>query len=179
MKPLEIALLLFSLLLLTFGGEGLYGGVRSRQQVTVPCEQFMQQPPETAWLRVVGCELDYDSAVYRESRGQIKALFFPVRPRRQVKTAPAVLIVSTEDSEILRMAQGTIGGGREPDREAFLVMMLRIVTALKASREVEGYARTGFARLLSRKSLAGLDTALDPNFVILGLHARPDFVTPD
>ena len=92
MKPLEIALLLFSLPLLAIGGEGLYRGVRSRQQVTIPCEQFMQQPPATAWLRVTGCELDYDGAAYRESRGQIKALYFPVRPRRQVKTAPALLI---------------------------------------------------------------------------------------
>ena len=178
MKPLEIALLLFSLPLLAIGGEGLYRGVRSRQQVTVPCEQFMQQPPATAWLRVTGCELDYDGAAYRESRGQIKALYFPVRPRRQVKTAPALLIVSTEDPEILAMAQGTIGGGEEPDKEAYLVMMLRIVTALKASREVEGYARTGLERMLSRRSLAGLNTTLDPNYVVLDLHARPDFVTP-
>ena len=178
MKPLEIALLLFSLPLLAIGGEGLYRGVRSRQQVTVPCEQFMQQPPATAWLRVTGCELDYDGAAYRESRGQIKALYFPVRPRRQVKTAPALLIVSTEDPAILAIAQGTIGGGEEPDNEVYLVMMLRIVTALKASREVEGYARTGLERMLSRRSLAGLNTTLDPNYVVLDLHARPDFVTP-
>lgn len=178
MKPLEITLLLFSLPLLAFGGESLYRGVRSRQQVTVACEQFMQQPPATAWLRVTGCELDYDGAGYRESRGQIKALYFPVRPRGQVKTAPALLIVSTEDPEVLAMAQGTMGDGKEPDQEAFLVMMLRIVTALEASREVEGYARTGLVRMRSRQSLAGLNTTLDPNYVVLDLHARPDFVTP-
>ena len=178
MKPLELVLLLLSLPLLALGGDGLYRSVKSRQLVTVPCEQFMRQPPSTAWLRVTGCELDYDSAVYRESGGQISALYFPVRPPRQIRTAPAVLIVSTQDPEILAMAQGTIGDGKEPDQEKFLVMMLRIVTALKASREVEGYARTGFMRMLSRQSLAGLNTALDPNYVVLDLHARPSFVRP-
>ena len=178
MKPLELTLLLLSLPLLALGGDGLYRSVKSRQQVTVSCEQFMRERPATAWLRVTGCELDYDSAVYRESSGQISALYFPVRPPRQIRTAPAVLIVSTQDPEILAMAQGTIGGGKQPDQETFIVMMLRIVTALKASREVEGYARTGFMRTLSRQSLAGLNTALDPNYVVLDLHARPDFVRP-
>ena len=97
-----------------------------------------------------GCDIDYLGAGYRESEGQIIELFFPIRPPAQARTTPAALVVATSDSDVLAVAQNTIGGGQQPDQEAFLVMMLRIVTMLKVSREVEGYARSGVMELLRR-----------------------------
>ena len=179
MKLIKIALLLVSILLLAIGGEGVYHAARSRQQLALTCEQFTGPPPGSLWLRVSGCDIDYLGAGYRESKGQISELFFPIRPPAQARTTPAALVVATSDSDVLAVAQSTIGGGRQPDQEAFLVMMLRIVTMLKVSREVEGYARSGVMELLrTRRALAGLNAPLAPEVLVLDLHARPSFLLP-
>lgn len=179
MKLLKIALLLVSIPLLAIGGEGIYHAARSRQQISLTCAQFAEQPPRALWLRVSGCDIDYMSAGYRESGGRISELFFPVRPAAKAKTAPAALVMATRDAEVLAIAQNTIGGGQQPDQEAFLVMMLRIVTMLKVSKEVEGFARSGVVELLkTRRALTGLGAPLAPNVLVLDLHARPDFLVP-
>ena len=179
MTLIKIALLLVSILLLAIGGEGVYHAARSRQQLALTCEQFTGPPPGSLWLRVSGCDIDYLGAGYRESKGQISELFFPIRPPAQARTTPAALVVATSDSDVLAVAQSTIGGGRQPDQEAFLVMMLRIVTMLKVSREVEGYARSGVMELLrTRRALSGLNAPLAPEVLVLDLHARPSFLLP-
>jgi len=174
MKLLKFALLLVGLLLLAIGGEGIYHAVRSRQQVTLSCEQFAAQPPRTLWIHVNGCEIDYLGAGYRESKGHIVELFFPMRPAGQPRAIPAQLVMATRDPEVLAVAQNTIGGGQQPEQEAFLVMMLRIVTMLKVSREVEGYGRSGVIELMqTRRSLTGLGAPLAADAVVVDLHARP------
>jgi hypothetical protein len=179
MKLLKIALLLVSILLLVMGGEGIYHAAGSRQQVALTCEQITGLPPRTLWLRVSGCDIDYLGAGYRESKGRIIELFFPVRPATQARSTPAALVVATRDADVLALAQNTMGGGQQPDQEAFLVMMLRIVTMLRASREVEGYARSGVIELLrTRRALTGLSAPLAPQVLVLDLHARPHFLLP-
>jgi hypothetical protein len=177
MKLLKFALLLIGLLLLAMGGEGIYHAARSRQQIALSCEQFTAQPPRTQWIRVSGCEIDYLGAGYRESDGQIVELFFPMRPVGQPRAMPAGLLMATRDPEALAVAQSTIGAGQQPEQEAFLVMMLRIVTMLKVSREVEGYARAGVVELMqTRRSLTGLGAPLADGAVVVDLHARPGFL---
>lgn len=179
MRLFKIALLLASLPLLAAGGEGIYHAARNRQQITLTCDEFVRQPPRALWIRVTGCDIDYVNAGYRESRGRIAELFFPVRPMKQPGTAPAVLIAATRDSGVLAIAENTIGDGQQPNQEAFLVMMLRIITMLGISREVEGYARSGAIELAqTRRALAGMNAALAPGLVVLDLHARPSFLVP-
>jgi hypothetical protein len=89
------------------------------------------------------------------------------------------LVVATADPQVLAIAAKTIGNNQQPDQETYLVMMLRIVTMLRASKEVDGYARSGFIeRLQTRRALAGLTAPLAPDFVALDLHAKPSFVIP-
>jgi hypothetical protein len=58
-------------------------------------------------------------------------------------------------------------------------MMLRIVTMLKVSREVEGYARSGLIQLVrTRRALSGLSTPVTPDVVVVDLHADPGFLIP-
>jgi hypothetical protein len=179
MKLLKIALLLASIPLLAIGGEGLYHAARSRQQISLTCDQVAKQQPRALWLRVRECDVDYMGAGYRESGGRISELFFPVRPMAQANTAPASLVVATRDASVLEIAENTMGGGQQPDQEAFLVMMLRIVTMLKVAKEVEGYARSGVVEMLkTRRALTGLSTPLAPEVLVLDLHARPDFLVP-
>lgn len=179
MKLLKIALLLASLPFLAVGGAGLYDAARDRQQTAVTCDQFVHQPPAARWLRVIGCDIDYLGAGYRQSRGSIAELFFPMRSPSQPRSSPVSLVVSTRDPDVLALAQQTLGADQPPEQEAYLVMMLRIVTMLRAAKEVDGYARAGIlARLQNQRDLAGLSAPLAPGVVLLDLHARPSFLAP-
>ena len=173
---LRFALLVVGLPLLALGGEGLYHSLQSRQQVTETCDQFVRERPAARWVRLTGCELDYDSPGYREADGKIAEIFFPVRAAGQPKGLPAPLLAATTDPGALATVQATIGGGRQPDQEAVTVMMLRVITLLRASREIEGVARAGLIEhLQTRRLLQSFPVPLDPGYDVVDLHARPSY----
>jgi hypothetical protein len=176
---IRFVLLLVGVPLLAIGGEGLYHAIRNREQRVMTCEQFVRERPKAAWLKLTDCDVDYIGAGYRESNGRISELLFPVRPAGQLRNVPAVAIVATKDGGALGIAQGTIGNGEQPDQEAFLVMMLTIVTSLKTSREVDGYARVGIVEALNaRRVVSGLAGPLDPSPVVIDLRAQPQMAVP-
>ncbi|HXG54341.1 MAG TPA: hypothetical protein VNJ03_03105 [Vicinamibacterales bacterium] len=175
---IRIALLLISLPLLAHGGEGLYLAARSRAQTHLTCAQFFAQRPRSGWVRVSGCEVDYVRAGYREARGRITELLFPLRPAGSSPAVPAALVLSTRDPEVLAIAEQTIGGAARADQDTFLVMMLKIVTVMRASRQVEGVTRTPLEMLRTRGTLSAIRAPLDNNFAILDLHARPRLLLP-
>lgn len=176
---LRYALLAVGVPLLALGGEGLYHATRSRRQSTMTCDQFVRANPRDLWVRLTGCELDYDSPGYREANGHIAEIFFPIRTPGQPRSAPAPLLAATTDPDALAIVQATIGNGRQADQEAVTVMMLRLVTHLRASREVEGLARAGVVeRLKTTRALQSFPVPLDPNYLVIDLHARPTFVMP-
>ncbi len=176
---MRVVPLIVGLALLLVAAGPLYHAARNRQQQVLSCEQYARQRPDAAWVRLTGCEVDYVGAGYRESDGQIEELLFPVRPAGQARNIPAVAVVATRDAAALDIAQRTIGGGRQPDQDAYLVMMMKIVTALQASREVEGYARVGLIdRLTAPRVLSGLAGPIDPSPVVIDLHAQPEVLVP-
>ena len=179
MKLFTAALLLVSLLFLAHGGEALYHAAINRQPVVVTCDQFVRQRPTALWLRVAGCDIDYLGAGYRESKGRLDELYLPIRPPSQPPTSPVALVVATNDPQVLAIAGTTIGNNKQSDQDAYVGMMRRIVTMLGASKQVEGYARSGvIERLETRRTLSGLTAPLAPDFVVLDLHAKPSFVRP-
>jgi hypothetical protein len=173
------ALLVTGLLLLALGAEPLVHAATNQQQRTITCEAFTEAPPRALWLRITGCEMDYLGAGYRESNGRIVELYFPARPAGRPRTDPARIVAATRDASVLALADGTIGGGGTPDQEQFLVMMLKIVTALRAAREIEGYAKASVLdRVSSTNALSALSTPLSPDAVVVDLHAKPRLVIP-
>lgn len=179
MITLRILLLVVGLPLLVLGGEGLYHFALNREQTTLSCQELAQEVPRVLWLRITGCEVDYDRASIRDPDGQIREMYFPARPAGQPQASPAPLVFATRDPDALAIAQATIGDNRQPDQEAITVMWLRIVTALKVTREVEGYVRAGFlARMLTAQDLAGMSGRLTTPYVALDLHARPSALAP-
>lgn len=179
MKLVTAALLLVSSVFLGHGAEALYHAVTNRQPLGVACDELERKRPREWWLHVTGCEVDYVAAGYRESRGRIAELFLPMRSPAQPPGAPVALVVATTDPRALAIAQATIGGGQQPDQEAYVGMMRRIVTTLNASKQVEGYARSGVAeRLGARRALAGLTAPLAPDFIALDLRGKPSYIRP-
>ena len=176
---LRLALLAVGIPLLALGGEGLFHAARSRRQSTMTCKQFVRERPAALWVRLTGCELDYEHPGYREADDHIAEIFFPIRAAGQPKGTPAPLLAATSDPEALAIVQATIGNGRQADQEAVTVMMLRVVTLLRASREIEGVARAGvIERLETKRSLQSFPIPLDPDYVVVDLHSRPQYVIP-
>src|SRR5687767_11456833 len=127
----RLAVAVVSLLLLAHGADGTYRAVRSRTQAPMTCADFAREGSSSAWLRLTGCEVDYVHAAYRESSARINELLFAVRPAGAGPDTPAPLVLSTRDPEVLSIAERTLGHGGTIDQEAFLVMMLQVVTAMR------------------------------------------------
>lgn len=175
---LKGAILVAGLLLIMFGAERLVLAATNQQQVTVSCESFYDSPPSALWLRITGCEIDYIGAGYREWRGRIVQMYFPARPVGRTAD-PARIVATTTDPAVLTLAEGTIGGGRTPDQEQFLVMMLKIVTALRAARVIDGYAKASLLeRITSREAIGGLSTPIAPDAIVIDLNRRPRMLGP-
>lgn len=175
---LRIALLLVGIPLLAHGAERLYLVARSRTQAEITCEDYFRSRPRSRWVRITGCELDYVRAGFRESRGRITELLFPLRPAGTSPALPAALVVSTRDPQVLTIAEQTIQSGPNGNQESFLVMMLQVVTAMRASREVEGVTRGRVEMLRTRNSLSAIRAPLADDFTILDLHAKPRLLWP-
>ncbi|MEO8077000.1 MAG: hypothetical protein ABI818_11760, partial [Acidobacteriota bacterium] len=173
MKLLETVCLLASLPLVALGGDGLYEAARNRQPVTVTCEEYLRNPPPALWLRISGCDVDYLNMGYQQANGRVVALFFPVRLPSQ-RSAPAPLVAATRDPEAVAMVQETLTSGQQADSESFLVSMLRVVTNLRVSREIEGYARRGVLDTWRTGAMRrGIKVPLAQRFAVVDLHARP------
>ncbi|HVL69040.1 MAG TPA: hypothetical protein VM364_17415 [Vicinamibacterales bacterium] len=175
---LRLALLLVSIPLLVHGGEGLLTALRSGSQAHVTCAQLAREGPPSRWLHVSDCEIDYVRAAYRERQGRITELFFPLRPTGWSLAEPAPLVIATRDPQVLAIAEATIGGEAPADREAFLVMMLKVVTALRAAREVEGTTRSWLEMLRTRRDLRVIKAPLAEHFTVLDLNRRPSLLFP-
>ena len=175
----KTALLVAGLLLVAFGAERLFYAATNREQTTVTCEAFAQSPPRALWLRVTGCEVDYIGAGFREWGGRIVELYFPARPTGWDPARPAPIVATTRDPNVLALAETTIGDGRAPDQEQFIVMMLKIVTTLRAARVIDGYAKaTLLDRLTTENALGGLTTPISPEVVVIDLNAKPPVLVP-
>jgi hypothetical protein len=189
---LRIALLLLSLVLLAHGADGTYRAVRSRTQTQMTCADFARDRPSSAWVRLTDCEVDYMHAGYRESPAdiwgrlfgkepapaRISELLFPVRAVGSSPDGPAALVVSTRDPGVVAIAERTLGTRSAIDQESFLVMMLQVVTAMRASRQIDGALRPPLETLRSRGALSAIRTPLDGNFAVLDLHERPRVLLP-
>ena len=175
---LNIALLVISLPLLAHGVDGLYHAARSQAQVDVSCAQFHRERPASGWLRLTGCEIDYVRAGYRESRGKVTELFIPIRPIGSSPALPSALVLSTGDPALLAIVERGLTGPAQKDREAFLLMMLKIVTAMGISSEIEGFTRPPLEMLRTRGGLAAIKAPLDDRFTVLDLGGRPRLLFP-
>jgi hypothetical protein len=175
---IRIALLLVSIPLLAHGADGLYHGFRSRAQAHVTCEQFRRERPASGWLHLTGCEIDYVRAGYRDTRGRVTELFFPLRPVGSSPAQPSALVVATRDPALLAIVERAIAGPAQQDQEAFLVMMLQVVTAMGAAHEVEGLTRSALEMLRVRAGLGAIKAPLDQHFKVLDFHRRPRLLFP-
>jgi len=175
---IRLALLLVSLPLLAHGAEGLYHAFRSRVQAHVTCEQFRRERPSSGWLLLTDCEIDYVRAGYRETRGRVTELFFPLRAVGSSPAQPSALVAATRDPALLAIVDRALAGPAQRDQEAFLVMMLQVVTSMGAAKSVEGLTRSPLEMLRVRGALGDIKAPLDPGFTVLDFREQPRLMFP-
>ena len=112
------------------------------------------------------------------SAGRVTELFIPIRPIGSSPAQPSAMVLSTRDPALLAIVERGLSGPAQKDREAFLVMMLKIVTAMGISSEIEGFTRPPLEMLRTRGSLAAIKAPLDDRFTVLDLGARPRLLFP-
>ena len=187
---LRVVLVLISLPLLIHGGEGLYVALTNREVEEISCDDYLDLGSGKAWLRISGCELDYLNVGYRDGAAgplqrflqgaspEISELLFPARRNGDDASEPARLVVSTRDPVVLAIAERVLSGNGSRDQESFLVTMLQVVTAMRASKEVDGTLRRPLEMLRTRGSIAALRAPLAEDFAVLDLHQRPGSLVP-
>ena len=185
----RVVLVLISLPLLLHGGEGLYLVLANPEIEEISCDDYLDLGAQGSWLRVTGCHLDYLNAGYRDGSNGVLArilpgsegiseLLFPVRRSSEDLKEPVRLVVSTRDPMVLAIAERAFSTNGGKDQESFLVTMLQVVTAMHASKEVDGVLRGPLQRLWTRRSIAAMGAPLAENFAVMDLHRRPDTLVP-
>jgi hypothetical protein len=173
-----LILLVAATVLVAFGAEGLYHAIKSHQPVAVACEQFPHSPPASHRVRIAGCEIDYASSGYRETRGEISELLLPARPRGTGATAAPIVAV-IRDPSALALVQSVVGGGRAPTAGQSVAVMREVVNLTKTSIEINGLVRSGvIERFRSRRILSGLSTPIDPRVAVVDVGASPNLLRP-
>jgi hypothetical protein len=79
---------------------------------------------------------------------------------------------------VLAIAERTLAGDTAKDQESFIVTMLQVVTAMRASKELDGMVRRPLEMLRTRRSIAALRAPLADDFTVLDLHQRPASIGP-
>jgi len=88
------------------------------------------------------------------------------------------LVVSTRDPLVLALAEKTFVDTDRDNQESFLVTMLQVVTAMRATKQIDGTLRRPLHMLLTRGSMSSIPAPLAENFAVLDLHQRPGTLRP-
>jgi hypothetical protein len=165
--------------LLLLGAEGLYFAAAAGRPVSTSCERLSTVRRSSPRLHVIGCELDYAAAGYRQSRnGQIVELFVPARPSRNALTA-APLVVAVHEPAIIAAAQSATGGNPTASDAQLMDALRHAGAVLGVSSGIDGLARVGtIERFRTRRILSGFSTPIAPGAIVLDLGGEPDYVRP-
>jgi hypothetical protein len=162
-----------ALYLIWSGGQGLYAVVKNRTPAEIPCGDYEDVMPSQEWLRLTGCSLDVLDSSYMENNGRIVELFIPARGRGGREGDVIYVLVATKDETLLSVANRMMEIEDEAEAMRFY---LENRGTLTATRDVEGLVRYGVDLDDDhREQLAGLDSTLAPNFVILDEGKKPRF----
>ncbi len=90
----SVFMLFFSLLIGLQAGYILY---RNPQPIEITYQDFIQNPPDTEWVKITHCYLDYDEMAHYESKkGEISAIYVPVKAGPYAKEYTILLEVVEE-----------------------------------------------------------------------------------
>ncbi|HET7220399.1 MAG TPA: hypothetical protein VFJ02_20230 [Vicinamibacterales bacterium] len=164
--------------LVALGGDGFYHALRSRERITIDCNDFARARPRSHRVLVTGCEIDYAAAGYREADGRIEELFLPARPVG--RGVPAPLVIATRNPSALALAQTVAGGGKSSAPQQSVAVMEKAAAAAGATGAVDGLIRSGIVeQIKTRRVLSGLlGAAVAPEAVMIDLHENAGFGRP-
>ena len=155
------------------GGQGLYTSIKNRAPMELACEHYDDVKPNKEWLRLTGCELNVMESSYMEENGKVVELFIPARGPGEEEGDPIYVLVATDDKELLVLSNEMMNLETEAELMRYFA---KHRSQLHFKRDVQGLVRYGVDLDDSdRAELAGLDSALASDFVIVDDGNDPGF----
>jgi hypothetical protein len=155
------------------GGQNVYTGMTNRTPTQLTMAEYNRSKPTAHWLHLTSCRLVITDAMYRESIGDIKELFIPVRPEGESAGMCSVLL-STKDPGLLLLYQQLQKSSSQQEAIGFLQNGKDKIF----NREIKGLVRFGIdMKDKERRKLASLDKTLTSDFIILNDGAEPSIGT--
>jgi hypothetical protein len=106
------------------GGKDLWDAVGNRSRLETSCDTYLAQRPTAAWVRLSGCDLNYDEAEWifavpsKKPYRALKAVYIPVHGST-TPGGPTVLVMKIGDTEVRRLQDFLVadgGDGLKPDQ---------------------------------------------------------------
>jgi hypothetical protein len=153
---------------LIWGGKNSYVSLRNRSPLETTCAAYEARPPDTQWLRVRDCILDFDHMGAETSKSSygaedVKAVYIPLRSPARPASEPAKLILAIDEGPLL--ALGSSIGSRQAAIDAWIADVDRFGLPGLIELSVDRSER-------KRKRLSEIGLHAE-NFAILGYAAAP------
>lgn len=150
-----------------WGSQNTYIALRDRHQLEISCADYVTKRPEARWLKLTGCEYDFDHMAYEQSQsGTISKVYLPLRPTGE-QSGPTRIVVVRDDEEMVKVANALEHDDAKPE-PAFDHVMQQL------AQPTEGLVQFGLdLNDKDKKDLAGLGLGLDRDFVLIDNGAKP------
>lgn len=174
---IRLVLLVGALLIFLFasGGHDIYTAAVDKQPVTLTLHDFIAKKPESHWLVLKDCTLDYTEASTKKSKGRITEVYVPVTDPKGPKEQKVHVLLSMESARDIAVVEAMEGFKTEDDVVKYNKAH---PNTLIQTRDVEGLVEYGVdLNESTRKELADLNKNTDPDFILLRDGQRPDMGT--
>jgi len=173
MRGIGCLLLLVSVALTWGGAQGVYTAIKFSEPVAMTYAEYARTKPDSAWLELEECSISLFDCSYVEALGVVDELFIPIYPAGQDAVGGSCVVLATDDPDLIALVEEMIAF---EDQAAFAVWADRKKRLLYQERSLTGLVQFGIElQSDERDQIAGLESTLDPDFIILEHDARPDF----
>jgi hypothetical protein len=149
---------------LWWGGHQVKLGWDEREPLEMSCADYLAKRPAAHYLRLTGCEADFDNMAEETKEDDVVAVYLPLRPVGQTG-APHIVLVRNDDA-IRKFASSSAHSSElTPEDRA-------VVDSLEGPQQ--GVVDFGISLSEEKRGkLADLNLGLAPDFVLLDEGAQP------
>lgn len=167
--------LLFPIVLLWMGGQGIYTAMTNRQPLTMPFAEYAQSRPDTKWVELTGAQLDVSEATWFGLTGSFSEVYVPLHVPGAGSDAKVVALLLTRDSAVLDLVREMKAIS---DDKAALAFILKNRERLAPVRDVRGLLKFGIdSEDKKRRKIAKLNDNLTADFVVIEEGKQPEILT--
>jgi hypothetical protein len=147
-----------------WGGHHIKLAVEECEPLEISCADYLANKPAAHYLRLTGCEPDFEHMAKETTKGEVTAVYVPLRPVGE--TGAPHIVVERDDEEICHFVRSSALPNELSAED-------RVVVDSLSGPQV-GVVKFGIDLSEdTRSKLEHLDLGLAPDFVLLDEGARP------